>query len=105
MAGRYQRNGETETLGCLVQILLLLAAMPFVGLYLLISPHSKGLGFLLAVLGTSRKAFSMKRNVKGAGTSADCLWGCYLDHCFYDEMNSIQTNLKNTGGNRNESFA
>ncbi len=51
VAGRYQRNGETETLGCLVQILLLLAAMPFVGLYLLISPHSKGLGFLLAVLG------------------------------------------------------
>ena len=72
VAGRYQRNGETETLGCLVQILLLLAAMPFVGLYLLISPHSKGLGFLLTV---------------------------------YDEMNSIQTNLKNTGGNRNESFA
>ena len=25
--------------------------MPFVGLYLLISPHSKGMGFLLTVLG------------------------------------------------------
>ena len=52
MAGRYRRNGETETLGCLVQILLLLVAMPFVGLYLLISPHSmsKGLELLLTVL-------------------------------------------------------
>lgn len=36
MAGRYRRNGEAETLGCLVQLLLLLVAMPFVGLYLLI---------------------------------------------------------------------
>ena len=53
VAGRYRRNGETETLGCLVQILLLLVAMPFVGLYLLISPQSmsKGLGLLLTVLG------------------------------------------------------
>ena len=34
MAGRYRRNGEAETLGCLVQLLLLLVAMPFVGLYL-----------------------------------------------------------------------
>ena len=51
VAGRYRRNGEAETLGCLVQLLLLLVAMPFVGLYLLISPHSKGLGFLLTVLG------------------------------------------------------
>lgn len=28
MAGRYRRNGEAETLGCLVQLLLLLVAMP-----------------------------------------------------------------------------
>lgn len=40
MAGRYRRNGEAETLGCLVQLLLLLVAMPFVGLYLLINPNS-----------------------------------------------------------------
>ena len=53
VAARYRRNGEAETFGCLVQILLLLAAMPFVGLYLLISPHSmsKGLGLLLTVFG------------------------------------------------------
>lgn len=51
VAGRYRRNGETETLGCLVQLLLLLVAMPFVGLYLLINPSSmsKGLGLLLTV--------------------------------------------------------
>ena len=36
---------------------------------------------------------------------ADCFWGCHLDHCFNDEMKPIPTNLKNTGGNRNESFA
>lgn len=55
VAGRYQRNGETETLGCLVQILLLLAAMPFVGLYLLINPYSmsKGLGLPLTVFGVA----------------------------------------------------
>ena len=53
VAGRYRRNGEAETLGCLVQLLLLLVAMPFVGLYLLINPNSisKGLGLLLTVLG------------------------------------------------------
>ncbi len=53
MAGRYRRNGEAETLGCLVQLLLLLVAMPFVGLYLLINTNSmsKGLGFLLTVFG------------------------------------------------------
>ena len=53
VAGRYRRNGETETLGCLVQLLLLFVAMPFVGLYLLITPNSmsKGLGLLLTVLG------------------------------------------------------
>lgn len=53
VAGRYRRNGETETLGCLVQLLLLLVAMPFVGLYLLINTNSmsKGLGFLLTVFG------------------------------------------------------
>lgn len=53
VAGRYQRNGETETLGCLVQILL--AAMPFVGLYLLINPNSmsKGLGLLLTAFGVA----------------------------------------------------
>ena len=44
-------------------------------------------------------------NVKGSGISADCFWGCHLDHCFNDEMKPIPTNLKNTGGNRNESFA
>ena len=64
MAGRYRRNGEAETLGCLVQLLLLLVAMTFVGLYLLINP------------------------------SSDCFWGCHLDHCFYDEMKPIPTNLK-----------
>ena len=55
VAGRDQRNGETETLGCLVQILLLLAAMPFVGLYLLINPNSmsKDLGLLLTVFGVA----------------------------------------------------
>ena len=56
MAGRYRRNGETETLGCLVQLLLLLlVAMPFVGLYLLINPYSmsKGLGLLLTVFGVA----------------------------------------------------
>ena len=53
VAGRYRRNGETETLGCLVQLLLLLVAMPFVGLYLLINPNSKGLGLLLTVLGVA----------------------------------------------------
>ena len=73
MAGRYRRNGEAETLGCLVQLLLLLVAMPFVGLYLLINPPF---------------------NVKGSGTSSDCFWGCHLDHCFYDEMKPIPTNLK-----------
>lgn len=54
VAGRYRRNGEAETLGCLVQ-LLLLVAMPFVGLYLLINPHSmsKGLGLLLTVFGVA----------------------------------------------------
>ena len=53
VAGRYRRNGEAETLGCLVQLLLLLVAMPFVSLYLLINPNSisKGLGLLLTVLG------------------------------------------------------
>ena len=44
-------------------------------------------------------------NIKGAGTSADCFGGCYLDHCFNDEMKPIPTNLKITGGNKNESFA
>lgn len=55
MAGRYRRNGEAETLGCLVQLLLLLVAMPFVGLYLLINPYSmsKGLGLLLTVFGVA----------------------------------------------------
>jgi len=55
VAGRYRRNGETETLGCLVQLLLLLVAMPFVGLYLLINPYSmsKGLGLLLTVFGVA----------------------------------------------------
>ena len=55
MAGRYRRNGEAETLGCLVQLLLLLVAMPLVGLYLLINPHSmsKGLGLLLTVFGVA----------------------------------------------------
>ena len=54
VAGRYRRNGEAETLDCLVQLLLLLlVAMPFVGLYLLINPYSmsKGLGLLLTVFG------------------------------------------------------
>ena len=53
VAGRYRRNVETETLGCLVQLLLLLVAMPFVGLYLLINPNSmsKGLGIFLTVFG------------------------------------------------------
>lgn len=85
MAGRYRRNGEAETLGCLVQLLLLLVAMPFVGLYL---PSDKP-----------------QLNVKGTGNFFDCFWGCHLDHCFNDEMKPIPTNLKNTGGNRNESFA
>ena len=51
VAGIYRRNGEAETLGCLV----LLVAMPFVGLYLLINPHSmsKGLGLLLTVFGVA----------------------------------------------------
>ena len=55
VAGRYRRNGEAETLGCLVQLLLLLVDMPFVGLYLLINPHSmsKGLGLLLTVFGVA----------------------------------------------------
>ena len=56
MAGRYRRNGEAETLGCLAQLLLLLVAMPFVGLYLLINPYStmsKGLGLLLTVFGVA----------------------------------------------------
>ena len=53
VAGRYRRNGETETLGCLVQLLLLLVAMPFVGLYLLINPNSKWLGLLLTVFGVA----------------------------------------------------
>ena len=44
-------------------------------------------------------------NAKGPGTSTDCFWDCHLDYCFYDEMKPILTNLKNTGGNRNESFA
>ena len=53
MAGRYRRNGEAETLGCLVQVLLLIFAMPLVGLYLLAAPNSgkKGLGVLLTVFG------------------------------------------------------
>ena len=53
MAGRYRRNGEVETLGCLVQILLLIFAMPLVGLYLLVPPNSstKELGILLTVFG------------------------------------------------------
>ena len=53
VTGRYRRSGEAETLGCLVQILLLLIAMPFVGLYLLINPNSmsKGQGLLLTVFG------------------------------------------------------
>lgn len=53
MASRHRRNSEAETLGCLVQLLLLFVAMPFVGLYLLITPNSmsKGLGLLLTVLG------------------------------------------------------
>ena len=55
VAGRYRRNGEAETLGCLVQLLLLLVAMPFVGLYLLLTPYamSKGLGLLLTVFGVA----------------------------------------------------
>lgn len=55
VAGRYRRNGEAETLGCLVQLLLLLVAMPFAGLYLLINPNSmsKGLGLLLTVFGVA----------------------------------------------------
>ena len=55
VAGRYRRNGEAETLGCLAQLLLLLVAMPFVGLYLQINPHSmsKGLGLLLTVFGVA----------------------------------------------------
>ena len=53
VTGRYRRNGEAEILGCLVQLLLLLVAMPFVGLYLLINPNSMsmGLGLLLTVFG------------------------------------------------------
>ena len=55
VAGRYRRNGEAETLGCLVQLLLLLVAMHFVGLYLLINSYSmsKGLGLLLTVFGVA----------------------------------------------------
>ncbi len=55
VAGRYRRNGEAETLGCLVQLLLLLVAMPFVGLYLLINPNSmsQGLGIFLTVFGVA----------------------------------------------------
>lgn len=55
VAGRYRRNGEAETLGCLVQLLLLLVAMTFVGLYLLTNPYSmsKGLGLLLTVFGVA----------------------------------------------------
>ena len=55
VAGRYRRKGEAETLGCLVQLLLLLVAMPFVGLYLLINPNSlsKGLGIFLTVFGVA----------------------------------------------------
>ena len=55
VAGRYRRNGEAETLGCLVQLLLLLVAMPFVGLYLLINTNSmsKGLGIFLTVFGVA----------------------------------------------------
>ena len=73
MAGRYRRNGEAETLGCLVQLLLLLVAMPFVGLYLLINPNSmsKGLGLLLTVFGVAI---------------------CII--VFYDERKPIPTNLK-----------
>ena len=42
-------------LAVLVQLLLLLVAMPFVGLYLLINPNSmsKGLGLLLTVFGVA----------------------------------------------------
>ena len=55
VAGRYRGNDEAETLGCLVQLLLLLVAMPFVGLYLLINPNSmsKGLGILLTAFGVA----------------------------------------------------
>ena len=55
VTGRYRRNGEAEILGCLVQLLLLLVAMPFVGLYLLINPNSmsKGLGIFLTVFGVA----------------------------------------------------
>lgn len=55
VAGRYRRNGKAETLDCLVQLLLLLVAMPFVGLYLLINPNSmsKGLGIFLTVFGVA----------------------------------------------------
>ena len=55
MAGRYRRNGGAEKLGCLGQLLLLLVAMPFVGLYLLINPNSmsKGLGIFLTVFGVA----------------------------------------------------
>ena len=55
VTGRYRRNGEAETLGCLVQLLLLLVAMPFVGLYLLINPYSMSLSMklLLTVFGVA----------------------------------------------------
>lgn len=58
VAGRYRRNGEAETLGCLVQLLLLLVAMPFVGRYLLINPNSmsKGLGLCLSNENVSKRA-------------------------------------------------
>ena len=67
VAGRYRRNGEAETLGCLVQLLLLLVAMPFVGLYLLINPNSmsKGLGLLLTVFGVAM-CLSIKKSCKRA---------------------------------------
>ena len=55
VAGRYRRNGEAETLGCLVQLLLLLVAMPFVGPNRVINSYSmsKGLGLLLTVFGVA----------------------------------------------------
>ena len=55
VAGRYRRNGEAETLGCLVQLLLLLVAMPFGGRNLQINPNSmsKGLGIFLTVFGVA----------------------------------------------------
>lgn len=72
MAGRYRRNGEAETLGCLVS-------------YCATRCHA-----FCWSLSSDKPLF----NVKGSGTSSDCFWGCHLDHCFYDEMKPIPTNLK-----------